>query len=471
MATRRLSRRDFLRAGAVLAGGLVAAGCTPAQPPAAPSAEQPAAAQPAATEAPQAAAPAAAQGKWVFWPEWGGKDADALQAEVNKFAQETGSECDFLPIRDHARMIASMSAGNPPDLLMTWDASAVGTWGFEGGLMDLQPYIDANKFDLKALVPMGIASGNLMGIKQIGLPLTNYLTSVLYWNKDAFQKSSLDPETPPTTWEELWNMSEKLSQVESGQLQVYGYAALAGQDAHPTFYAYANGGSIWSDDRRQVTPDSDASIAGLEYVRKFYEKYTTDEVRRWISSAGTDADQPTYPIYSGATAMEIIGEWMPSYVDKFTDITINLGAAYMPYPEAKPEVKGTMTANTNPMVIPAQAKLPDVAWKFIEFITRAENSAEMCGIVGNASPSYEGLKLQAAQTKNLTYKWLLEEVWSKGSIKPMTINSPIGSAYNDAYTRGRASVVEDGEDPVQTMKKVKDEMQPQLDDALAKLNL
>jgi hypothetical protein len=41
----------------------------------------------------------------------------------------------------------------------------------------------------------------------------------------------------------------------------------------------------------------------------------------------------------------------------------------------------------------------------------------------------------------------------------------------DAFTRARAEVVEDGKDPAETMKGVKDEIQPQLDEALKKLGI
>ena len=53
----------------------------------------------------------------------------------------------------------------------------------------------------------------------------------------------------------------------------------------------------------------------------------------------------------------------------------------------------------------------------------------------------------------------------------MTVNSPIGNQYNDAYNRARDEVVQDGKDAAEAMKAVKDEIQPQLDEALAKLGL
>ncbi len=464
----RLNRRQFLQLSGTVALGALAAACAPSAPaaPAAPAAgEQPA-------EAPQ---PAAAAQKMVFWPEWGGKDADALKVQVDKFTEQTGIAVDFLPVRDHTRMVASMGAGEPPDLLMTWDAAAVGSWGFAGALLDLKPYIDASQFDLNALVPIGVASGNLMGIKQIGLPLTNYLTSVLYYNRDALARGGFDPDTPPETWEQVRAYHDKITVVEGNEIKKWGYMILTGQDGHPLTMAYAFGGTIYSDDYKTVTPDSPENLEALTWMQKFYLDYGVDQIRTWTSSMNMAADSPINPLYSGDGGMQLSGEWMPSFFDTLMksdpNLKINVGAAYLPYPEARPQVKGTMTANSNPMVIPSKAKNPDAAWKFIEFITIPENSAEMCQIVGNASPSKKGVELQAAATENAMYKWLLEEVWVKANVKPMTINSPVGKLYMDVFARERDLVMQEGKDPAEAMRTVKEEVQPELDAALEELGL
>lgn len=468
MKRKKLSRRDFLRLSALTAAGAALAGCAgvgtavPVE-----EAEKPAEA-PAKAEAP---APEEAQ-EMVFWPEWGGKDADALQAQTDKFTRETGIAVEFLPIRDHARMIASMGAGNPPDLLMTWDAGAVGTWGFNEAIIDLTPYIEASGFDLDKLHPLGVASGNMMGIKQIGLPLTNYLNTVLYWNKDAFTEAGLDPETSPETWEEARAMADKITVVdENGQIVKWGFQVNQGQMGHHTVKAYAFGGDIYDEDRREVTPESEGMLQMLEWMRSFYEDYGLDEVRRWADSISGDADSPTNPLYTGDAGMLLTGEWMPSFIDRIEGVEINVGAAYMPYPEAKPELKGTMAANSNPLIIPSGAKNPDNAWKFIEFISQPENSAEMCLIVGNASPVKEGVKLQAAQTENPLYRWMLEEVWVNANIRPLTINTPIGSLYSDVLSREIELVLALEKEPLEAMMAVKEEIQPQLDAALEEMGL
>jgi ABC-type glycerol-3-phosphate transport system substrate-binding protein len=143
----------------------------------------------------------------------------------------------------------------------------------------------------------------------------------------------------------------------------------------------------------------------------------------------------------------------------------------MPYPEAKPEVKGTMGANSNPMIIPTDAKNPDAGWQFIEFISIPENSAEMCVIVGNASPIKEGVALQAAQTESALYKWMLEDVWTNAKILPLTVSTPVGSLYSDALVREIELVLALEKEPLEAMQAVRDEIQPELDTALAELGL
>lgn len=463
MEKKQLSRRDFLKYSSLAAAGLAFAACTPAA--------QPTQEEAGAAEAPVAEAPKAETVKWIFWPEWGGKDADALEAQVKKFNEQENAEVEYLPIRDHARMIASMSAGEPPDLLMTWDAGAVGSWGFEGGLRDLTPYIQGANMNLDEFLQIGLDSGNLMGTKQIGLPLTNYITTVLYWNKAGFTKAGLDPEVGPETWDDVWTFNEKLTDFTNNQLNRLGYVLLAGQDGHPMTMAYAFGGSIWGPDYRTVTPDSEENIAALKWMRQFYEKYSTAEMQRWTSSLGTDASTPTYPLYNNDGAMMVNGEWMPSYIERLEDAQVEVGFGYLPYSANKPGGKGTMCANTNPLVIPTGSKNPDTAFKFIGFINEPENSAEMCAIVGNASPTKKGVELQISKTESPMYKMILQEVWSKANVVPLTVNTPIGSQYNDAWTRYRDEVLQDGKDATERMTALKEEIQPLLDEALGKLGI
>jgi len=60
------------------------------------------------------------------------------------------------------------------------------------------------------------------GGKTYGIPFQRS-TPVLYWNKEAFAEAGLDPDTPPTSWEETIEMGKKLVKKDaSGNVSRWG---------------------------------------------------------------------------------------------------------------------------------------------------------------------------------------------------------------------------------------------------------
>jgi multiple sugar transport system substrate-binding protein len=406
----------------------------------------------------------------IFWAEAGGKDADALQVQIDKFEQQENVEVEFLPVRDHARIVASISSGDTPDLIMTWDGYAVGSWGLDGSLRDLQPYIDQAKWDTSDFIPGLMGVCNLLGVKQIAIPFNNYLNSLFFWNKANFVTAGLDPEKPPTTWEETWELSQKLSIVNNGQLDTLGYLVTSSFENNPYGPPITRGGSLWSSDFRLVTPDSEENLEALRWKRKFYETYTTDEILRFADSNKGNSSDPAYPLYTGKSPMTLQGEWMPSFIGML-EPKPDIGMGWMPVPEAKTDMKNRLVAGANFMVVPTGAKEPDVAFKFMQFITEPENSAPMNNIIGNAAPTKEGIKLMAETATDPMYKKILTDFWPNADVRYRDYCIPIGPQYADAMNREVAAVLQDGKDELEAMQVVKAEIQPLLDDMLKKLGI
>ena len=57
---------------------------------------------------------------------------------------------------------------------------------------------------LNSFYPALMANGNIEG-KTWGIPFQRS-TIVAYYNKDLFRSAGLDPEAPPTTWDEIISM-------------------------------------------------------------------------------------------------------------------------------------------------------------------------------------------------------------------------------------------------------------------------
>lgn len=115
MASKRLTRRDFLRMSALVAGGAAIAACTPQQPAAAPT-TAPAAATSAPAAPTTAPAPAAAVELNALIPTstYAQNIADGFNAENQG---KISVKLEQIPYNDlNAKMAAYVGAGAPPDL-------------------------------------------------------------------------------------------------------------------------------------------------------------------------------------------------------------------------------------------------------------------------------------------------------------------------------------------------------------------
>ncbi|MCD7059143.1 ABC transporter substrate-binding protein [Pelagibacterium xiamenense] len=97
--------------------------------------------------------------------------------------------------------------------------------------------------------------------QQWGFP-TAFSTKALYYNKGLMEAAGLDPETPPTTWDELYEMSAAVAE-ETG---VSGYGLIAksfDSTAHHFLnWLYTNNGSVIDEDGN-ITLDSPEAIEAL----------------------------------------------------------------------------------------------------------------------------------------------------------------------------------------------------------------
>ncbi|MFU8853071.1 extracellular solute-binding protein [Micromonospora sp. SL1-18] len=98
-----------------------------------------------------------------------------------------------------------------------------------------------------------------------GVPVQAYSMGLLY-NRDLFKKAGLDPDKPPTTWDEV-RAAAKAIQSATG---VQGFASMTKDNTGGwalTTMSYANGSTIESADGKNATVDNDATRSALEFYR------------------------------------------------------------------------------------------------------------------------------------------------------------------------------------------------------------
>lgn len=145
----------------------------------------------------------------------------ALGERVNQIANDfNASQSDYkiVPIykgnyeQGLAAGIAAFRAGNAPAILQVYE---VGTATMMQAQKAVKPVWQVMKdagepFDESAFVPT-VASyyADSKTNHLLSMPF-NSSTPVLYYNKDAFKKAGLDPNTPPKTWADVKSDAQKL---------------------------------------------------------------------------------------------------------------------------------------------------------------------------------------------------------------------------------------------------------------------
>lgn len=103
--------------------------------------------------------------------------------------------------------LLGLAAGNPIDLVQV-GFTLLPTLVASGGPVPLDPFMQASGFDPADLNPGMLELGQLGGSNYI-MPI-GISTPVMYYNLDLFRAAGLDPESPPTTWEEARVAAEAL---------------------------------------------------------------------------------------------------------------------------------------------------------------------------------------------------------------------------------------------------------------------
>jgi sn-glycerol 3-phosphate transport system substrate-binding protein len=150
-----------------------------------------------------------------MWHAMGGQLGVELNDIVTKF-NSSQSEYKVVPVfkgsypETMAAGIAAYRAGDAPAILQVFE---VGTATMMAAKKAIVPVSEVFK---RAGVPVSSSefiptiAGYYSEASGLASMPFNSSTAVLYWNKDAFKKAGLDPNTPPKTWDEVAADAAKL---------------------------------------------------------------------------------------------------------------------------------------------------------------------------------------------------------------------------------------------------------------------
>lgn len=115
--------------------------------------------------------------------------------------------------------IAAFRAGQPPAVIQVYEVGTATMMSAKGAVKPVYQVMKESglKFDPKIYIPTITSYYSTSKGDMLSLPF-NSSTSVMYYNKDAYRKAGLDPEKPPVTWPEFFDIAKKIkaSGMEGG---------------------------------------------------------------------------------------------------------------------------------------------------------------------------------------------------------------------------------------------------------------
>jgi sn-glycerol 3-phosphate transport system substrate-binding protein len=185
-------------------------------------------------------------------------DFEAANPDINVTAIYSGNYDDT-----RVRALSALASGEPAQLAVMFSIDAYDL--IEQEL--IVPFeevatTDADKEWLDSFYPALMANGQIEG-KTWGIPFQRS-TIVAYYNKDMFREAGLDPEAPPTTWDEMIEMGKALTSEDT-------YGLMIPSTGYPywMFQALAiqNGKEVMSGDGLTTHFDDPAVVETLEFWR------------------------------------------------------------------------------------------------------------------------------------------------------------------------------------------------------------
>jgi multiple sugar transport system substrate-binding protein len=218
--------------------------------------------------------------------------------------------------------------------------------------------------DKAQFVPPAMMDGEVNG-HQYSVPF-RIDQRVLAYRRDFFAEAGLDPDQPPTTWDELTIASRRLVQRDSNGVVVRG-GFMADPHWHIfTSFLYHAGGDFLTPDLKSAAFNNAAGVEAMEY----HLSLVPDRGPAWAGG-----------IETGKTSMQFHSDVAMEWITSGRLSSDELGIAHQPY-----KVKKTSPVFVNKWFMSTSTRYPEAAWAWIEFVSRADVMVGIARKAGYLAP-------------------------------------------------------------------------------------
>ncbi len=356
-----------------------------------------------------------------FWTFWGSEIrrpvVEKIVEDFNKSQDKIEVTHTFVPWGDiWTKELAAIAANSPPDVVIN-DINATALRGKKNQAMNLSQFLE--KDDISGDFYPELWEATLYEGDSYGIPF-NTDTRILYYNKDAFEEVGLDPEKPPTTWEELEEYAAKLDKKDGNTYDRIGFYPLWGIQSD-VWMLNADGVNYF-DSEGEVSIDTDANRDTLDWLVKWREIYGENTINAY--QAQIDSQQGN-PFFNGKLGMFIN---TPTFYTQIRDYAPDLNFGVAKLPERTEGSGHTSWGGGFVAEIPEGSKNAEEAWEFIKYLTGAE-AQEYWAVknfdnVANIEAAENAAKSdEMSETDRMVYQMAVDNM-DETLLTPVPVNAP-----------------------------------------------
>lgn len=261
------------------------------------------------------------------------------------------------------RVILSIAAGTPFDAAMLRGDGML-ELARQGALMNLSTFLERDGISEDIWFPAEIEGvrhdGAVYGLPhRAGADMNN----ILLYNTQLFDESGLDSSNPPSTFEELNEVSRALARFHDGQLTVTPFDFHNQGTYGPLAWLYAGGGSFLSDDGSEATFYSPEALETIHFERDFIARHLGGPQNIFGGEAAFANNQ-----------VAMLGRGTFSYAS-ILNINPDTPIAMALRPKHPDSPWSGVAEPTLVFSIPKGVEHPELAWKLLYYLTIDEEAA------------------------------------------------------------------------------------------------
>lgn len=276
-----------------------------------------------------------------------------------------------IPWQEHEKKIlTAVLSGHPPDLISQF--VPVAKWASRRGLMPLDKFIARDNFDTTRFFPALWEEMTWQGqVFAIPIAAASY---ALFYNKAIFREAGLDPDRPPSTWEQLRTYSHRIDgRNAQGRITRMGFIpyiiAYMGVQRTAMLMAWQEGAQFVLDGGTRVDLANPAMVAALEWAVDYHNDYDQNALEVFIAGFG-QADQHAFLV--GKVAMMVLDSSFPDQIANYNP-ALDYGVTLIP---SSPGGQTASATGSWWLGIPRGAWHPEAAWEQIKFAAEKQIQLE-----------------------------------------------------------------------------------------------